>query len=101
VLPAASSTVNTGCCAQEVPPVPVLEGGVVKTNWVAVPAEMAMEGLVVEFVIVPEVAFNVYVVALSSEQPEKVATPDAGATGLGVQVSVPVPLFIARVTPVE
>jgi len=42
-----------------VPLVPLLDGAVVNTNWLAVPVEMVMEGLVVEFVIVPEVAFRV------------------------------------------
>jgi hypothetical protein len=59
VLPPASSTVTTGCCAQAVPLVPVPEGAVVNTNRLAVPTEMLIEGLVVEFEMPVAVAFKV------------------------------------------
>src|SRR3954469_21085299 len=86
VLPAASWTVTTGC----VPNATVLAaplGWVVNTTLAAGPGVMVKEVLTAG-VNVPSVAVSVYVPALSTLQPAKVATPATAVTGLAVQTSV-------------
>jgi hypothetical protein len=98
--PEASSTLTTGWELNAVPLV-ALEGCVVSTSFVALPATVKLELVAVVSPVLAAESVKLPCVPRVIVHPAKVATPLDEVTGLVVHASVPVPDAIASVTGAE
>src|SRR5206468_11843100 len=98
-LPFASWSCTTGCCANGTPLRAVLDGGVVSTSWVAVPAVPVAVNVTGLPDRVPDVAVNVFVPAVGPRVHDVAAATPSGPVVTGVVgVTVPLPAAVANVT---